>query len=190
MITKAALKDVPSEDLFREFMSRFIPDVEHEHFKDTPRRVIKMYEELLKGYRETDFNLTTFKAPLDCNLVTIKDIDFYSLCSHHLCPFQGRAHISYLPNDKIAGLSKFARTVRHFAAKLQVQEILCEEVATFLQEELQPRALAVVMSASHTCMSMRGIKSPRSKTVTSAMRGLFITDPGLKQEFFTALKLS
>jgi GTP cyclohydrolase IA len=184
------LDAIDTTDLFREFMRRFGVNINDEHFKGTPGRVVRMYRELLKGYKRPDFKMTTFEAGEKPSLITVANLNYYSLCSHHLQPFFGVAHVSYLPDKRIAGLSKFARVVRYFSSKLQVQERLTVEITDYLEEKLKPRALAVMMSGEHLCMAMRGIKSPGHTTTTSQMRGLFITDPGLKAEFFKILSLS
>jgi GTP cyclohydrolase I len=186
------LAHVDTEALFREFMQRCGAPVEDSHFVDTPKRVAKMYHELLRGYKEPDFNFTTF--PLDegaePSLVVTTGITYYSLCSHHMVPFFGKCHIGYLPSDKLCGLSKLARTVQHLSAKLQVQERLTEEIADLLVEKLNPAAVAVVMSGEHLCMSMRGVKSPGHNTTTSAMRGKMLSETTLKDEFFKIVELT
>jgi GTP cyclohydrolase IA len=187
---RKTLDALDTRDLFREFMRRFGVDVTDEHFQGTPDRVIRMYQEVLCGYDEPKWEFTTFDAGDRPSLITVTHIDYYSLCSHHLCPFSGIAHIAYLPNKVIAGLSKFARAVKHFSARLQVQERLTCDIADFLEEKLNPRALAVMMTGEHLCMSMRGVKCPGHQTTTSQMRGAFIEDYGLKQEFFTIININ
>lgn len=185
-------KSLAQEDLFREFMEGFGVKTEREHFRETPRRVVAMYEELLSGYGEPDFEFTTFEANETPSLVTVSNIDYYSLCSHHLMPFFGKVHISYLPDKKIVGLSKFPRTVRHFSSRLQVQEQLTEEIANYLEEMLKPKALAVMMGGRHLCMELRGVRAQCANTTTSAMRGLFLDKEegvGLKEEFFQTLNM-
>ncbi len=178
------------EKLFRAFLRSFGIDMDDPHLRDTPKRVVAMYKELLSGYPEPDFKFTTFPVTGTPNLVTVTGIEYYSLCSHHVIPFLGVAHISYLPDKKLCGLSKLARVVKHFASRLQVQEELTEQVAGYLEEKLKPDAIAVIMTGEHLCMSMRGVKSPHHKTTTSAMRGKFIVDVGLKEEFFQVIQMS
>jgi GTP cyclohydrolase I len=125
----------------------------------------------------------------DCNeMVLVRDIEFYSLCEHHMLPFFGRAHVGYLPKGKVIGLSKVARVVDVFARRLQVQERLTSQVADALMQSLQPHGVAVVMEASHTCMMMRGVQKQNSTTLTSAMRGTFEIDARTRAEFMSLLK--
>ncbi len=148
---------------------------------DTPRRVVRMYEELLTP---RPFNPTTF--PNDAGydeMVLVRDIRFTSLCAHHLLPFSGIAHVGYLPGERIVGLSKLARVVNHFARSLQVQERLTKQVADWLNDELEPRG--VVVRAEHQCMTIRGVQAAGSTTVTSTMHGLLRTSPASREEFLT-----
>ena len=185
------LVDVSPEELFRTFMEKMGVDVNNPHFVDTPKRVVRMYEELLSGYKEPNFKLTTFEAPSKPSLITVTNLSYYSLCLHHVVTFWGVAHIAYLPNKRIIGLSKFARVVKHFAARLQVQEELTEQICDFLDEKLRPKAVAVMLTGEHLCMAARGIKSPNHTTVTTAMRGYFLEDGGsLKDEFFHVIDLT
>ena len=148
---------------------------------DTPRRVVRMYEELLTP---RPFNPTTFpnEAAYD-EMVLVRDIRFTSLCAHHLLPFSGIAHVGYLPGERIVGLSKLARVVDHFARSLQVQERLTKQVADWLNDELQPRGVGVVLRAEHQCMTIRGVQAAGSTTVTSTMHGLLRTNPASREEF-------
>lgn len=184
------LASIPAEDLFREYMSRFGVDVTGEHFKDTPKRVTRMYTEMLSGYKPPKFKFTTFKAGDKPSLVTVAGIPYHSFCSHHVAVFSGIAHVAYLPDKRLCGLSKLARAVRHFAARLQVQETLTDQITDFLQDKLQPKAVGVILQAEHQCMSLRGVRVHGSLTTTSAMRGLFIEDAGLKEEFFKVVDWS
>ncbi|HYF45152.1 MAG TPA: GTP cyclohydrolase I FolE [Acidimicrobiales bacterium] len=158
-------------------------DTDDEHVRDTPRRVAEAYSELLTP---RSFNLTTF--PNDegyYELVLARDIPFHSLCQHHLLPFVGVAHVGYLPGDRILGLSKLARVVELFARGLQVQERLTKQVADWLQEQLDPKGVAVVVEAEHLCMSLRGVRATGSRTVTSALHGLLRSDPRSRAELFS-----
>ena len=157
-------------------------DPHDEHLRDTPRRVAAAYAELLTPRQ---FNLTTF--PNDDGydeLVVARDIPFHSLCEHHLLPFQGIAHVGYLPGDRILGLSKLARVVELFARGLQVQERLTKQVADWLQEHLAPKGVGVVLEAEHLCMSLRGVQASGSRTVTSALHGLLREDARSRAELF------
>ncbi len=150
---------------------------------ETPRRMVESYIEQLTPQ---PFRATTF--PNDGaydELVVARDINFHSLCEHHLLPFVGVAHVAYLPGDQIVGLSKLARVVEYYARSLQVQERLTTQVADWLESELDPRGVGVVIEAEHMCMTLRGVQKPGTKTVTSALRGLVRDDPRTRQEFLT-----
>ena len=150
-----------------------------EELKNNPKR----YKRFLDEWNKNDFKFTTFPKPKGLDqMIIVKDISFYSMCSHHLAPFFGKVSIGYIPNQKICGLSKLARVVDKFARKPQLQEKLTQEITDFLQENLEPVGLMVVIEAEHLCMSMRGIKKPQHKTVTNAIKGIFI-QPSVKQEF-------
>ncbi len=152
------------------------------HLAETPRRVADAYAELLTGRQ---FDLTTF--PNDDGydgLVLARQVPVHSLCEHHLLPFTGVAHIGYLPGERILGLSKLARVLELFARDLQVQERLTQQVADWLQENLAPRGVGVVVEASHLCMSLRGVRAEGSRTITSALHGALREDPRTRAEFF------
>jgi GTP cyclohydrolase I len=154
---------------------------EDPHLLDTPARIARFWKQFMRG--DPDFNFTTFEAEYDDQIVVQRNIPFYSLCAHHLVPFWGVAHVAYIPRKrKIAGLSKLARTVDHFAHRLQVQERLGQQVAEFLDEQLDPLGVAVVLDAEHMCMTMRGIEKPGSRTTTSVMKGAFFINPAARQE--------
>jgi GTP cyclohydrolase I len=156
-------------------------DLDDEGLRDTPRRVARAYAELLTP---KPFNLTTFPNEEGYDeLVLARDIPFHSLCMHHMLPFHGVAHVAYLPDDRIIGLSKLARVVELFARDLQVQERLTRQVADWLQEHLAPKGVGVVIEAEHLCMSLRGVQKPGSRTVTSALHGLVREDLRTRQEF-------
>ncbi|HEU5160352.1 MAG TPA: GTP cyclohydrolase I FolE [Streptosporangiaceae bacterium] len=153
-----------------------------EHLADTPRRVAHAYAELLAP---REFNLTTFPNEEGYDeLVVARGIPVQSLCEHHLLPFQGVAHVGYLPGERILGLSKAARVVELFARDLQVQERLTKQVADWLQRHLAPRGVGVVIEAEHLCMSLRGVRATGSRTVTSALQGLLRDDARSRAEFF------
>lgn len=152
-------------------------DTEREGLLDTPNRVAKMYDEIFAGYRQDpkDLLTTTFADENHQELILVKDIPFYSHCEHHMVPFFGVAHVAYIPgNDgKVVGISKVARLVECFARRLQIQERMTSQIADVLNEVMQAKGVAVIISAEHMCMTMRGIQKPGTKTVTSAMRGVF-----------------
>ncbi len=151
--------------------------------RETPSRIARAYAELLTP---APFNPTTFPNDEGYDeLVVVRDIPFQSLCMHHMLPFQGSAHVAYLPGERIVGLSKLGRVVDIFAHDLQVQERLTTQVADWLQEVLKPRGVGVIVEAEHLCMSLRGVQKPGSRTVTSALRGLIKDDPRTRQEFLT-----
>ncbi|MBN1457830.1 MAG: GTP cyclohydrolase I FolE, partial [Sedimentisphaerales bacterium] len=158
-------------------------DMKREGLRETPLRVAKMYEELLAGmsHDPSEHISKVFHENYD-EVVLLKDIPFYSVCEHHMMPFIGKAHIAYLPDGKVLGVSKLARIVDCFARRLQVQERLTGQVADFLMENLKPKGVAVVIEASHSCMTIRGIKKPGSVMITSALRGIFIRDPRSRSE--------
>jgi GTP cyclohydrolase IA len=155
-------------------------DLSDEGLRETPRRMVAAYAELLTP---RTFRPTTFPNDDYDELVLVRSIPFHSLCMHHLLPFHGVAHVGYLPGERILGLSKFARVVELFARDLQVQERLTKQIADWLQEQLAPRGVGVVLEAEHLCMSLRGVQKFGAKTVTSALHGLVRDDPRTRQEF-------
>lgn len=164
-------------------------DPTREGLQETPRRVAKAYEELLSGYR-TDpaqlINNAIFDVEYD-DMVIVRDIEFYSLCEHHMLPFLGKAHIAYIPNQKVIGLSKIPRIVDMFARRLQVQERLTRQVADFINEVLEPKGVGVVMEGVHMCSLMRGVKKHESSMTTSAMLGIFRENDITRREFMSHL---
>lgn len=178
------------EPLISELITELGEDVSREGLVKTPRRVERSLRFLMSGYdtsvREV-INGALFKAD-GSEMVVVKDIEFYSLCEHHMLPFFGKAHIGYIPEGKILGLSKFARVIDVFARRMQVQERMTSQIADALVEVLAPQGLAVVTEASHLCMMMRGVEKQGSSTRTSAMRGVFRSDARTRQEFLEALR--
>ena len=158
---------------------------------DTPKRVIKSYGELYAGYalEPKDVLSTTFEEVGGYDeMIVLRDIEFTSHCEHHMLPFTGRAHIAYIPTSKVVGLSKLARLVDLYARRLQIQEKMTAEIAKSLTEVLNPKGVAVVIDATHMCMTMRGVRKPGSIMQTSHLTGLFKSDPRTRQEFFSLLK--
>jgi GTP cyclohydrolase I len=159
---------------------------------DTPKRVANMYDELLSGY-STDpvelINNAMFDVEYD-EMVVVKNIDFYSLCEHHLLPFYGKAHVGYLPNQKVVGLSKIPRLVEMFARRLQVQERMTQEIATIMDELIEPIGVGVVIEAQHLCAAMRGVRKPNTVMTTSAVRGMFKKNASTREEFFSHVRQS
>ena len=160
-------------------------DPNREGLKNTPRRVARMYSELLAGYHTNSQELVNdaiFNVSYD-EMVIVRDIEFYSICEHHLLPFIGRAHVAYLPSGKVIGLSKIPRIVDMYARRLQVQERMTRQIADFITELLQPHGVAVVMEALHLCTMMRGVRKHDARMTTSAMQGGFRTNSATRQEF-------
>ncbi|MCR5655249.1 MAG: GTP cyclohydrolase I FolE [Lachnospiraceae bacterium] len=164
-------------------------DINREGLKDTPDRVARMYAEVLSGMDEDSAVplSKTFHAGHN-EMVLEKDITFYSLCEHHLMPFFGKAHVAYIPNGKVVGLSKIARTVEVYARRLQIQEQMGAQIADAIAKELDAKGVMVMLEAEHTCMTMRGVKKPGSRTVTIVTRGAFADDPSLQQAFYAGLR--
>ena len=171
------------ENAVAEILSAVGEDAKREGLKATPARVAKMYAELLAGMNEDPkvYLDSLFTEKYD-EIVLLRDIPFYSICEHHLMPFIGSAHVAYMPSGAVLGVSKLARIVDSFARRLQVQERLTNQISDFLMDNLQPKGVAVVIEASHSCMTIRGIKKPGSVMVTSALRGIFFRDPKSRSE--------
>lgn len=172
------------EELVLGLIKHIGADPDSEHLKETPARVIKSYNELFAGYKLTaeEALKTTFAAKGYDQMVICKDIELYSTCAHHMIPFFGRAHIGYIPGDKVVGLSKLARLVEVFSRRLQVQEALTDEIANAMEDVLKPKGVMVVVEAKHLCMCARGVGKQHSSMVTSAIRGIF-KDPSVRAEF-------
>ncbi|MBN1787004.1 MAG: GTP cyclohydrolase I FolE [Sedimentisphaerales bacterium] len=176
------------ENAVSQILQALGEDVSREGLKRTPKRVANMYAELLAGKTEdpADHIKTLFNEKCD-EIVLLRNIPFYSICEHHLLPFIGTAHVAYLPDQYVLGVSKLARVVDCFARRLQVQERLTAQIADFLKENLKPQGVAVVLEASHSCMTIRGIKKPGSVMVTSALRGIFKKDPRSRAEVLSLM---
>ncbi len=179
------LSEASFEELVAEMIRRLGDDPEREGMKRTPERVAKSMAFLTQGYAQRPEEIVRDALFEEChqNMVLVKDIEIYSLCEHHLLPFFGKAHVAYVPNGRIVGLSKIARLVEMYARRFQVQERLTEQIAQALWDTAQPQGVAVVIEAYHLCMMMRGVQKQNSKTVTSAMRGIFLEDPRTRDEF-------
>ncbi|MCZ7540174.1 MAG: GTP cyclohydrolase I FolE [Anaerolineae bacterium] len=176
------------EDAVRLILLNVGEDPEREGLLRTPHRVAKMYDELLEGYRQdvaTIINNAMFEVEYGKGeMVVVANIDYTSLCEHHMLPFTGKAHVAYIPRDKVVGLSKIPRIVDMFARRLQMQERLTNEVADALQEHLDPLGVIVVIEGQHSCAALRGVKKHGVSMVTTARRGEFRTNPALVQEFY------
>ena len=178
------------DKLIEQLLKELGEDPKREGLDKTPERVEKALRYLTSGYEQNVkevLNDATFVEDYD-EMVIVKDIDFFSLCEHHLMPFFGKAHIAYMPRKKIVGLSKIPRLVEMFSRRLQVQERLTTQIASTLNEALRPRGVAVVMEAIHLCMLMRGVEKQNSKAVTSAMLGAFRDRPETRAEFMELIK--
>ena len=163
-------------------------DPEREGLVDTPDRIARMYTELMAGYDDTAANhLSRTFAAENNEMVLEHDIVFYSMCEHHMMPFFGKAHIAYIPNGKVVGLSKLARSVETYARRLQIQEKMTVQIADAIMEELNPLGVMIVVEAEHLCMTARGVKKPGSKTTTVVTRGVFREDPAMQDLFFKLL---
>lgn len=164
-------------------------DVTREGLVETPDRIARMYEEIYGGMEEDASEHLKKRFHVDNDAMVLeKDITFYSTCEHHLLPFYGKAHIAYIPNGGVVGLSKLARTVEVFARRLQLQEQLTGQIADALEKELNPKGIMVMIEAEHMCMTMRGIKKPGSQTVTIVKRGIFENNQELEDTFFRMLR--
>lgn len=166
-------------------------DPTREGLLDTPKRVVKSYEEFFKGYEQSPANILsrTFKDVQGYDeMIVLRDINFHSHCEHHMVPFTGHVHIAYIPSKRVLGISKLARLVDVYAKRLQVQEALTAQIAHTLQDTLKPRGVAVVVEATHMCMTTRGVHKPGTVMQTSQLLGLFRSDPRTRQEFFSLLK--
>ena len=173
------------EKAVRSTLKSIGEDPDREGLQRTPDRVARMYEELTAGYHTDPVKMIN-DALFDVEyseMVVVKDIDFYSLCEHHMLPFYGRAHVAYIPKNKVIGLSKIPRIVEMFARRLQVQERMTQQIADFIQEILHPSGVAVVVEGVHMCSMMRGVKKANSSMVTSAVLGAFRADSKTRSEF-------
>lgn len=171
-----------AEGAVTDLLAALGQDLDDDHIRDTPRRVASAYAEMLTP---RTFNLTTFPNEEGYNeLVLARDIPFHSLCQHHMLPFKGVAHVGYLPGRRILGLSKLARVVELFSRRLQVQERLTMQIADWLDHQLDPKGVGVVLNAEHLCMTLRGVEAAGSRTITSALHGLLRDDERSRAEFF------
>lgn len=179
------------QELIKDLLIKMGENPEREGLQRTPLRVEKSFEFLTSGYRDNidekvDTGLFTSE---DNEMIVVRDIEFYSMCEHHILPFYGRCHIAYIPDKTILGLSKFARITDHFSRRLQLQERLTSQIADYIQEKLNPLGVAVVMDAMHLCMMMRGVQKQNSKTTSSALRGVFKSNSKTRNEFLSLIKI-
>lgn len=180
-----------AEEAVRTLLRFAGEDIAREGLRDTPARVIKSYAELFAGYNVDPKEIlsTTFEEVEGYDeMIVLRDIEFTSHCEHHVLPFTGVAHIAYIPTSKVVGLSKLARLVDVYAKRLQIQEKMTAQIASSLSDVLKPKGVAVVIEATHMCMTMRGVRKPGSIMQTSHLTGLFKSDPRTRGEFFSLLK--
>ena len=178
------------QDLIAQVLRQIGEDPEREGLRDTPKRVEKSLQFLTGGYQadiDKVINNALFSVEYS-EMVIVKDIDFYSLCEHHLLPFFGKCHVAYIPQKRVIGLSKIPRLVDVFSRRLQVQERLTDQIAQVIQEKVAPLGVAVVMEGTHLCMAMRGVEKQKSAAVTSAMLGTFREDARTRTEFLTLIR--
>ena len=180
------------EKAVKEILEHIGEDVTREGLIDTPKRVRKAWEFMCGGYNQNAneiINQALFTTTND-EMVVVKDIEFYSMCEHHMLPIIGKVHVAYIPDGKVVGLSKIPRVVDVFARRLQIQEQLTEQICDAINEAIKPKGVAVVVDARHMCMEMRGVEKICSTTVTSALRGLFKKDKKTKDEFLSIISSS
>jgi len=184
-LSSVDLSGASFEDLVAEMIRRLGDDPQREGMLKTPTRVAKSMSFLTKGYSQTPEDIIGDALFENChrNMVLVKDIEVYSLCEHHMLPFFGKAHVAYIPDGRILGISKLPRLVEMYARRFQVQERLTDQVAQAVWDTANPQGVAVVVEAYHLCMMMRGVEKQNSKTITSAMRGSFLDDPRTRDEF-------
>ena len=186
---REAMSQKDLEKAVEEILVNIGEDPKREGLLKTPERVAKSFQFLTKGYSQDPkeiMNQALFSTTND-EMVLVRDIEFYSLCEHHLLPIIGRVHVAYIPDGKVVGLSKIPRVVEVFARRLQIQEQLTEQIADAINEAIAPKGVAVVVHARHMCMEMRGVEKINSTTVSSALRGLFKSDLRTRNEFFNLI---
>lgn len=177
------------EEAVRLLLEGIGEDVSREGLADTPNRIARMYEEIYKGMEEDPAQHLSRTFKVESNEIVLeKDITFYSVCEHHLMPFYGKVHIAYLPDGRVVGLSKLARTVEVYARRLQIQEQMTIQIAEAVMEHLKPQGVMVLVEAEHMCMTMRGVAKPGSQTITMAARGCFADNMQLQQYFFEMIR--
>jgi len=164
-------------------------DPEREGLLETPKRILKSFKHLYSGYsKKPEDIMKVFDSETYDQIVLLKDIEMFSMCEHHMLPFIGKAHIAYIPDGKVLGISKLARLLEIYARRLQIQERIGEQVTTALMEHLAPKGAACIIEAKHLCMQMRGVEKQHSMMVTSSLKGAFITDPDVKHELMELIK--
>lgn len=187
---RASVVDLDAiEKAVRTILEAVGEDPDRDGLLETPRRVARMYAEMFSGLTQDPARHLRVTFPEDYDeMVLVRDIRFTSMCEHHLLPFSGVAHVAYIPNGRVTGLSKLARVVEEIARRPQVQERLTQQVADLIETELESKGVAVIIRAEHSCMSIRGVRKPGSQTITSAVRGLFKTNPASRAEVMSLIK--
>ena len=189
-LEEVTLASLSTENLYRELLLRIGEDPTRDGLLDTPKRMEKSMAFLTRGYAmsvEQVLHKALFDVDYD-EMVIVKDVEFFSMCEHHLLPFFGKAHVAYVPNGKVIGLSKIPRLVDMFARRLQVQERLTRQIADAIEETINPQGVAIILEAQHLCMMMRGVEKQHSQTTTSAMLGVFKTQLQTRNEFLSLVK--
>jgi GTP cyclohydrolase I len=179
-----------TQELYRELLSRLVEDATRDGLADTPERVEKAMAFLTQGYAmdvAAVLNGALFEVEYD-EMVMVRDVEFYSMCEHHLLPFFGKVHVAYVPSGRVIGLSKIPRLVEMYSRRLQVQERMTTEIADAIVEAIEPQGVGVIVEAQHLCMMMRGVEKQHSATVTSAMRGVFKTQTQTRNEFLSLVR--
>ena len=190
MLPAATLQDASVQEIYAELLKRLGEDPTRDGLLQTPKRMEKSMAFLTQGYEQSVADVlhgALFEVDYD-EMVMVRDIEFYSMCEHHLLPFFGKAHIAYVPNGKVVGLSKLPRIVDVFARRLQVQERLTQQIAEAIEEAIAPQGVGVVIEAQHLCMMMRGVEKQSSLTVTSSLRGVFKTQLQTRSEFLSLVR--
>lgn len=178
------------QDIIRQQLVAIGEDAGREGLLDTPARVVRMWGEIFAGYEKDPKDiLTTFSADGHDQIILLKDIELYSMCEHHMLPFVGKAHVAYLPGEKIIGISKLARLVDIYAKRLQIQERIGDQVTTALMAHLLPKGAICIIEASHMCMRMRGVEKQNSVMMTSSVTGVFKKDPALEEKVMQMIKM-
>lgn len=177
-----------AEGLIKQILFEIGEDPEREGLLDTPKRVVKSWRELYGGYTKDPADiLTVFEAGTYDQIILLKDIEMYSTCEHHMQPFYGKAHVAYIPNEKVIGISKLARLVEIYARRLQIQERIGEQVTKALMDHLKPKGAACIVEAKHMCMCARGVEKQNSTMMTSSLKGVFIEDPEPRAELMSMI---
>ncbi len=195
MSTRTVLEEglaagLTTQELYRELLSRLVDDPARDGLAETPERVEKAMAFLTRGYAmdvATVLNGALFEVDYD-EMVMVRDVEFYSMCEHHLLPFFGKVHVAYVPRGRVIGLSKIPRLVEMFSRRLQVQERMTTQIADAIVEAIEPQGVGVIVEAQHLCMMMRGVEKQHSATVTSAMRGVFKTQTQTRNEFLSLVR--